>query len=61
MSYNVIKKNTREYSHQLRKDYDKFDRIDFTQTLLFLSAKELKANSSGFKLSTRFALNDQVS
>ena len=39
MSYEAIKKNTREYSHKLRQDFDKFNRIDFTQTLLFFSAK----------------------
>ena len=61
MSYKDINKNTREYSHKLRKDYDKFNRIDFTQTLLFLSAKELTVNGSGLKLSTSFDLNDQVS
>lgn len=63
MSYQVIKKNTREYAHQLRAGYDKLTRVDFTQTMLFISAKELKLQdgTKTYKLSTSFALNDQVS
>ena len=60
MSYDVIDKNTREYTHQLRDGYDKLTRVDFTQTLLFISAKELTLQADGqtYKLSTSFALND---
>jgi len=42
MSYDVIKKNTREYAHSLRKDYDKLTRVDFTQTLAFTSAMKVE-------------------
>jgi len=38
-SYDVIKKNTRDYQHKLRADYDRLTRVDFTQTLAFASGK----------------------
>ena len=62
MSTKEIKPNTREYAHHLRSNYDKFTRIDFTQTILFLSAKQLtKQSDNTFTLRTSFSLNDQIS
>jgi uncharacterized protein YfaS (alpha-2-macroglobulin family) len=53
-----IKSNSRQYSHPLRKDFDKFGpRTDFTQTLLFSSGQQL---ISGLHTSS-FFLNDQIS
>jgi len=63
MSYDVIEKNSRDYAHQLRKGYDKLTRVDFTQTLVFTSAKlvSLQKGEPTYKLTTSFNLNDQVS
>jgi hypothetical protein len=68
MSYDVIEKNTRDYAHNLRADYDRMTRVDFTQTLVFASGKivalEERANAAGnrfYSLSNSFNLNDQVS
>lgn len=59
MSYDVIDKNTNHYAHQNREGYDKLTRVDFTQTLLFISAKELTLERDGtYKLAARLALND---
>jgi len=60
MSYDVIKKNSREYAHELRKGYDKLTRVDFTQTLVFNSAKIIPrdGSSKSYKLITSFNLND---
>ena len=54
---------SREYSHHLRRGYNKFSpRIDFTQTLMFQSGKELKdLGRNGRILTSAFDLNDQVS
>jgi hypothetical protein len=57
-----IKPNTRNWSHKIRRDFNRFDRIDFTQTLLFNSAKELEfTKDRTYTVSSSFALNDQVS
>lgn len=54
-----IDKNTRQYFHKIRKDFDRFDRIDFTQTLLFTSAKELEyTKEKKYTVSSGFYLND---
>ena len=59
---NDIEKNTRDYFHKIRRDFDRFDRIDFTQTLLFTSAKELEyTRERTYTVSSGFYLNDQVS
>jgi len=57
-----VKPNTRNWSHKIRRDFNKFDRIDFTQTLLFNSAKELEfTKERTYTVRSDFALNDQVS
>jgi hypothetical protein len=57
-----VKPNTRSWSHKIRRDFNRFDRIDFTQTLLFNSAKELEfTKDRTYTVRTSFALNDQVS
>ena len=54
-----VKENTRQYSHQLRKDYDKFgERKDFTQTVFFFSGLSLEEGSIKVPM---FYLNDQIS
>lgn len=59
---NDVKPNTRNWFHRIRKDFNKFDRIDFTQTLLFNSAKELEfTKDRTYTVSSSFSLNDQVS
>jgi hypothetical protein len=44
MSYDTIEKNTRDYAHKLRENYDRLTRVDFTQTLVFASAKVVPFN-----------------
>ena len=59
-----IPQNTRRYSHMLRDRYNRFDpRVDFTQTLLFESAKELvqSLEDTTREVTSSFFLNDQVS
>jgi len=59
-----IPSNTRDYSHQLRANYDKFTtRVDFTQTILFESAQNLTSSvtNEAVKHSSKFFLNDQIS
>ena len=57
-----IKKNVRAYQHLNRRGYDKLDRVDFAQTVVFESARELKSNNNGaYTYNTSFNLNDQVS
>lgn len=58
-----VRQNTRYYNHVLRKGYDKFNRVDFTKTLAFKSAQELRVNkkSGSLEANASFNLNDQVS
>jgi len=57
-----IKPNTRNWYHKIRRDFNRFDRIDFTQTLLFNSARELEfTKDRTYTVNSRFSLNDQVS
>jgi hypothetical protein len=67
MSYDVIDKNTKDYAHKLREDYDKLTRVDFTQTLSFVSAQVMRvskdaiSNNAIYSFLHSFDLNDQVS
>jgi len=62
MSSDIIKENSRIYQHELRRGYKKLERIDFTQTLVFISGMEVRKKDDGsYEFATEFALNDQVS
>ena len=53
-----IEKNTRDYTHKKRKGWDQTSRIDFTQTLKFVSARPYDSKEENTEL---FDLNDQIS